>query len=178
MTNKLIACAIFVIVAVMIAAIIRGTRDESSKTNLVTSYEGVDRLKYLCFVFALVSLLSAIENINSIVGRIDLHTSKFVISYFFTWYGRLYAAFNSLIAAALGYGIHKRARMAWKLGWILMILAYVRLVLSVVYHSWRYEKISDFPGYELPIMLVSVTGLIVFAYWGNWWKRQKGYFDV
>jgi hypothetical protein len=79
----------------------------------------------------------------------------------------------ALTCAVEFYGIHTKALFAWKLGW--GILAAMFLQFLVVGGSSTFQvPETDYPW--VAFSAVMVGGSVVAAYWGLWWKRQKGYF--
>jgi hypothetical protein len=71
------------------------------------------------------------------------------------------------------YGIHKKALIAWKLGW--GVIAAELLALP----TWALSATSRFPGADHPGVAAAavIAGFgVVVLYWGFWWAKQKSHF--
>ena len=113
-------------------------------------------LKLACVCFCLLSVLSLTPAFRS--ARPHNHLRDFV------------SLLNVIVFAAGFYGIHRRARLTWQLGWYVGgFLLFEWLVLCLA------SSLRQPNGWIASILLVA-GGFAVALYWGNWWKRQKEYF--
>jgi hypothetical protein len=73
----------------------------------------------------------------------------------------------------LFWGIRRRLVVAWKFGWLLLVVDFSDLLVQTL-ESLR--KQPDSGGW---IMIAVATIMISFVaiYWGRWWYRQKKYFS-
>jgi len=76
---------------------------------------------------------------------------------------------GAAIYGAEFYGIHKKARFAWNLGWVILATTFTAFLLAAL----RVPEI-DHPWVAFAAVMVGAS--CVLAYWGVWWKRQKDYF--
>jgi|HubBroStandDraft_6_1064221.scaffolds.fasta_scaffold01772_13 hypothetical protein len=115
-------------------------------------------LKFGCVFSCLFSLLTLTPRFRS-AGSHN-HLQDFV------------SLLNLFIFAAGFYGIQRKERLTWQLGWFAGgILLSEWLVLSlapILNHPRPNEWIA-------PAVFV-ICGFAVASYWGYWWKRQKSYF--
>jgi hypothetical protein len=115
-------------------------------------------LKLACASFCLLSLLSLTPAFRSALPHSLLRDFLSVL--------------NAIIFAAGFYGIHRRARLTWRLGWIAgALLLSEWLVLCL-------EPIISHPkpnGWVASAVMVT-GGFGVALYWGYWWKRHESYF--
>jgi hypothetical protein len=115
-------------------------------------------LKLVCASFCLLSLLSLTPGFRS--ARPHSHLRDFV------------SLLNAIIFAVGFYGIHRRARLTWQLGWFVGgFLLSEWLVLCL-------EPIVSHPkpnGWVASAVMVA-GGFAVALYWGYWWKSQKSFF--
>jgi len=73
------------------------------------------------------------------------------------------------------YGIHKKERFAWHLGWIILAATLLRFVFSGGSAALRVPA-NDDPWVAFAAVMVGV--FLVWAYWAFWWKRQNDYFGA
>jgi hypothetical protein len=116
--------------------------------------------------FCLLSLLSAVTGIQSISITDHVAISRH------DDLGRLYSIVVAALNAAAFYGIHRRALIAWKLGWVVLAAAFVSFVASALPETTRLPP----PGCWIVPCFVVIGGSVVVGMWGMWWKRQWGYF--
>jgi hypothetical protein len=133
--------------------------------------EQMARLKLLCFFFSIVLLAVALTGINAVSGT----ASGITVSHLDAS-GRIWAVVDALIAAIFAYGIHSRARIAWRAGFIVWVLSYVYFVFGAVSGTYRAAHVISFSSFWLPTGLAVFIGAAVTIYWGSWWKRQRSYF--
>jgi hypothetical protein len=80
---------------------------------------------------------------------------------------------TAFIFALEFYGIHKKARFAWHLGWIILAATLMGFLVSGGAAALRVPE-NDDPWAAFAAVMVG--GSLVLAYWAFWWKRQKDYF--
>jgi hypothetical protein len=84
--------------------------------------------------------------------------------------------FWSIIDAAIFvgafYGIHKRAPLMWKLGFIGIIIG----AASFLMHALSLTRSVPRSNAQIESSFLVVATIAVASYWGFWWKRQKSYF--
>jgi hypothetical protein len=81
-----------------------------------------------------------------------------------------------VLAVAYGaalFGIHKKAPIAWKLGWGAIAAELLALPVWALSVTSRIPR-TDSPGVAAAAVIVG--GVAVALYWGFWWYRQKSYF--
>ena len=123
--------------------------------------------KMISVFFALLSVASTIQGCREIylmgqtVGmeHAILHT---------TW-----AAFGSVFWIGTFYGIHTRAPITWKLGWVLIVAELLALPTWALSVTSRIPE-NDHPGVATATTIVGFAAVII--YWGFWWNKQKSYF--
>lgn len=89
---------------------------------------------------------------------------------------------GTLVSAALGlfwagafYGIHKRLRVTWTLGWCVIVGLFLLFLVRVLPSTTRLPE-KDNPVVASAAAVIGDS--IVALYWGIWWKRQRCYFDA
>ncbi len=86
----------------------------------------------------------------------------------------LYVAVFASICAVGAYGIHKRAKWAWYMGWVFMFFTAGPIGLAFTY--------TLFCEPEWLTLIPSVIGLFgaVFLWtgWAIWWSRRQNDFGV
>lgn len=80
---------------------------------------------------------------------------------------------STLFCGAALYGIHKRTVTAWKLGWGYLGAAYISWLLQCLFLTRAVAQADD-P--RVAFAAAAIGGALVTLYWGQWWKRQRGYF--
>jgi hypothetical protein len=123
-------------------------------------------LQALCVFFCLMGILSAVTGIQSIsvADRVVITRHSDL--------GRLYSILVAAFNAAAFYGIQRRALIAWKLGWVVLVAAFMSFVASALPETTRLPP----PGCWIVPCFVMIGGSVVVGIWGMWWKRQRGYF--
>jgi hypothetical protein len=126
-------------------------------------------LKAICIFFCLLSLFSVLT------GTRAFHWST-------SWGlnitrqgglgALLWSMFGSLLYGSAAYGIHRRVPLAWKLGWAILVVAFLNFTILGV------SSVLRQPGDWIIAVAIVVIGLLVAVYWGRWWNRQRHYFDV
>jgi hypothetical protein len=128
-------------------------------------------LKYLCVLFGLLLIAAAFTGIQSVsITPSGATITKFNI------FGRICCLAEAFVLATFAYGIHIRARITWKAGFILWALNYIYFVAAAVNATYHVAPIRDIPSFFLPAGLIVLGGAAVGIYWGVWWKRQRPYF--
>jgi hypothetical protein len=80
----------------------------------------------------------------------------------------------AVLYACAFYGIHKKAPLTWRLGWVAIAFGFLEF-LAVALSSTR-RLPETVPPWIASVAIV-VGGGAVALYWGLWWNRQKGYFS-
>jgi hypothetical protein len=123
-------------------------------------------LKLLCALLALsylaqlVRIISEINSVHSGGSKPGLGVAILSLCLLVFW-------------ASAAYGIHAKAPVAWKLGWVAIVMGTLLLFAG----AWK--TISKMPGNDYPgvaAAAVFLGGTAVAVYWGFWWKKQKSYF--
>ena len=128
-------------------------------------------LKYLCLFFSLAFLVVALVGINAVSGN----ASGITVSHL-NASGRIWAIVWAFVAAIFAYGIHSRARIVWRAGFIVLLLGYVDFLIEAVIGTYRAAHVVSFSSFWFPSVVVVLVGAAVTIYWVSWWKRQRGYF--
>lgn len=128
-------------------------------------------LKYLCLFASLLAIAAALTGIQAI----SIRPSGTTIWHYNT-YGRIWAFAIAVVFATFAYGIHIRARIMWKVGFILLALGYINFVVGAVTATYHATVVPSIPSFWLPAGLIVLVGAAVTIYWGLWWKRQHAYF--
>jgi hypothetical protein len=73
---------------------------------------------------------------------------------------------------SLFWGIRRRLAVAWKFGWVLLVVSFSWLLAGAL------ESLHTQPdsGGRVALAVVTVGFSCVGIYWGRWWYRQKKYF--
>jgi hypothetical protein len=125
-------------------------------------------LKTICLFFFLLSLVSVIE------GGLAIHPSPFrSMSLSHGVFGTTVSILDAVFWACAFYGIHKRAPIAWNLGWAVIVVGLLEFLIFGLSSTMRLPQ-ADNPW--IASAAVVVVGGAVATYWSIWWKRQKGYF--
>ena len=127
-------------------------------------------LKAVCILFCLLSVASSVTGIRTVrwstaagltitkQSGIGIAVSSLVVA---------------LVYAIAAYGIHRRAPIVWNLGWVALVICFLSFSISALSSSLRLPR----PDCWIASTAIVVVGAAVTAYWGAWWKRQKGYFN-
>lgn len=129
-------------------------------------------LKHLSLLLSAACLAAALTGIQAISGT----SSGMRISHLDT-FGRIWALGASLVLAAFVYGIHTRAQIAWKAGFVFLTLSYIYSVVVAVRATYQAALAISFSTFWLPASLVALGGGAVTIYWALWWRRQSSYFQ-
>jgi hypothetical protein len=133
---------------------------ETSRNN-----SGIQVLKILCLLACVTSLVGAIfpvhlSHVQPVVPQDHLH--------------RAISLVNGLLLGALSYGIHRRLVIAWKLGWVLLILLFSESLADILRSIL--QQTPELGGW-IASCVVAVLIAGVAAYWGRWWMRQRDFFS-
>jgi hypothetical protein len=131
----------------------------------------VKSLKYLCLFLSLVSIVAALTGIQAIATG-----SSGTTIWHYNVYGRVFAFGVALVFAAFAYGIHIRARIFWKLGFVLLALSYIYFVVGGMTTLYRFKPVPSLLSFCLLAGLLIIVGAAVATYWGRWWSGQRNYF--
>ncbi len=128
-------------------------------------------LRILKFVFLLCSLLSFLALAPG-MHLVNLSRYGITVNVTHQRFGWLLSVVYGLVFAAEFYGLHRRLRIAWKFGWVLLaFFCSQTIVLSLI------STLKEPPPSRWAASAFIVVGnAIVGVYCGLWWKRQKSYF--
>lgn len=122
-------------------------------------------LKIVYFFFGLWFVASAILGVREIhSGHEDMGHAVF---------RTISSIFVAAFCGAAIYGIHKKAPIAWKLGWGVIGAGLLEFLVSAL-SALSKSSMNDHPA--VADAVVSVMGAAVALYWGIWWNRQRAYF--
>jgi len=122
-------------------------------------------LKIACILVCLLSVVSIFKGTKSM-----LTSSSEQVEMKHYGYGTLYSAFNALIFGVAFYGIQRRMRIFWKLGWGFLGIVYLEFLIRALSNSVKHPQ-----GWIASIAIV-IGSLLVAMYWGYWWQRQRSFF--
>jgi hypothetical protein len=125
-------------------------------------------LKIVCLLFCMLSIVSVIQGIRVIhspaVGADSMNHGIL---------GTILSVVDAVFWAVAFYGIHKKAPIAWKLGWVVIVVGLVQFLILALSSAMRLPKTADPWVASLAII---AGGCAVALYWSFWWKQQKSYF--
>ena len=87
--------------------------------------------------------------------------------------GTILSVIYAIFWGAAIYGIQKRGRTAWKLGWAAIASLFLLVLILGLQSTLRLPK-SSAPGVASAAVIVADSALAIF--WGFWWNQQKSYF--
>ena len=125
-------------------------------------------IKIICVLFCAISVLGIVR--NAVIfrsarasGSSATHSILGLCASF---------ALAVLWVCAL-YGIQKKARIVWKIGWGVIVCAYLLFLLLA---SQSVLKVQQLPDRWIELLFVIVTSTAITGYWCYFWSKQKGYF--
>jgi hypothetical protein len=107
--------------------------------------------------------ISAGQSVNSSTNIVTVKSVVF----------RICAFIQAVLFAAATYGIHKKAPVTWKLGWVVFAVLFLNVLASALSSSLKLPP----PDRWIASFAIVIGFGAVAAYWGFWWKRQKNYFE-
>ena len=130
---------------------------------------GIEVLKASFVLFAVLFLIGSIPALRSV------HTEHFQFLANHGLFSHLLSLGYAILFGIGFYGIHRRMRLAWKVGWFYLSFFYLSSIVSVIAASKTTMSASD-----RWIMLFAIVVMFsaVAIYWGSWWKKQKAYFKA
>jgi hypothetical protein len=128
-------------------------------------------LKMICLLMALLCVAGVVTGIQSI----SLGTAGTTMTRL-NDFGRLFALATAVVLVAFTYGIHVRAKITWKAGFILLALSSIHGVAGAVIATYQVAVVRDFPSFWLPVCIIVVLASAVTVYWSFAWNRQRSYF--
>jgi hypothetical protein len=128
---------------------------------------GIEVLKAM-FVFAcVVSLIASIPGLRSVrTEHIEFVGNHGLLSH-------LISLGDAVLFGIGFYGVHRRMRLAWRVGWFYLGLFYV---LSIVSGMTASRTTMAAPERWIMFAAVVIGFSAVAVYWGIWWNKQKAYF--
>jgi hypothetical protein len=128
-------------------------------------------LKAFCLVFCSLSLLSVFTGVHAIrvsyVGNVV--TRQVGVDH--SLLSIILSLANALLLAAAFYGIHKRALIAWRLGFAVIVVTYIIFLNKIL------SITLNLPQGWVPALIVGIASFAICFYGGVWWKGQKEYFS-
>jgi hypothetical protein len=125
-------------------------------------------LKFACLFFCVLSFASIVANVRASRAASVGTPATWQASVRLIW-----AIVNVFAFAGAFYGIHRRAAIAWKLGWVVLVLGWASFLKTVLPLTLRVPR-DDHPWIACTAVVVGDT--LVALYWSFWWRRQKSYF--
>jgi uncharacterized membrane protein YfcA len=132
----------------------------------------VKTLKYICLFTSLICVAGALTGIRTI----SITPSGVTLWHYSTYAPRISAFANAVVLATFAYGIHIRARVMWKVGFLLLALGYICFVVGALTATYHAASVPSIAPFWVPAASVVLLGGVVTIYWGLWWKRQHTYF--
>lgn len=129
-------------------------------------------------VLGVVSVSSGISGVSSVHAQASNSPgsqSAFAITYFHDRWEEAFVMVNGLFLLLLTYGVWKRLRVAWKMGFALFAFSAVTFVLSILGDSQTIAQRDNPLAFSI---FGIVGGLAVGAYWTYWWYKKRPYFDA
>jgi hypothetical protein len=127
---------------------------------------GIEVLKVAFMFLFLVSLMGVIPGLRS------MHSGYFALVVNNNRVSRLWSLGYALLFGVGFYGVHRKMRIAWKVGWFYLALFYLESIVSAMASTIKLSTSDRW----IASAFVVVSFSAVAAYWARWWHRQKGYF--
>lgn len=121
-------------------------------------------------ILILVCVLCALSAITGIQSFHFGSRTDTVVTYHHG-YSRFYALALAAANAIAFYGVYRRTPVAWKIGWVVLVLAPVSFIIRAL-PSAIHQQYGKF-GATIGVVLGAI---FVAVYWAFWWNRQKSYF--
>jgi len=124
----------------------------------------------LLILGCVLAIASAVTGVQSFYWSSHNGTVDSSVTYWhgpWRWLTLVYAA----IFAAAFYGVYRRRPIAWKLGWVFLVIGAAHFIFA----AW--VGLIHQPYGWVGAIGATVGGILVLAYWGIWWQRQREYFS-
>jgi hypothetical protein len=162
-----IATAVAVVLAVLFFAsaarmMLRKSDRPPKKTNMWP-------LMFFLLVGCLLSLASANTGVQSFYWSSRNDTVVHSVTYWHDYWRALPLVYAAFFAGAI-YGVYCRLPIAWKLGWLYLILAAAHFI------AFAWIGLLPQPQGWIGAIAATVGGIGVAIYWGARWYKQKSYF--
>ena len=125
-------------------------------------------IKLLCVVFCGISAFGVIR--NAVIFRSALANRSPTMSSIF---GMCASFAVAVLWSGALYGIQKKARIVWKMGWGVIIGSYLIFVARA---SASLLAVQQLPDRWIQLLFVLVASSAITAYWCYLWSKQKRYF--
>lgn len=127
------------------------------------------------FGLCVLMWLSLLSGISAILGLVSFNHPLFLSKYALpeTHAHRVASVLFGVSFLPLFWGIRRRLAIAWKLGWLLLVVSF-SWPLAEVLQSLRKQPDS---GGWIAYAAVTIGFSCVAIYWGRWWHRQKKNFS-
>ena len=123
-------------------------------------------LKVAFLIFFVISVMGLIPGLRSMhAGYFAAVVNNNRVSWFWS------LGYTLLFGVGF-YGVHRKMRIAWKVGWFYLAFFYLGSIVSAMAST---IKLST-PDRWIASAFVVGSSSAVAVYWGWWWNRQKGYF--
>lgn len=73
------------------------------------------------------------------------------------------------------YTVHRRLKIAWKLGWVNLVACFSWNVVYGLELVLRTQRSA--PDRSINLAVFTIASCAIAVYWGRWWYRQKRYFQ-
>jgi len=135
--------------------------ERSTASEAGTASLGIQWAKFVCVVACLLALWGGIFGHSTRTNRaVDLLF-------------RAISIITGLLLAGFFYGMQRRLKAAWTLGWILpSVFLFEFLIPTLLAVATLIPKPA---GWIASILLLTLTFGVAMGY-GRWWNRQRGYF--
>lgn len=127
---------------------------------------GLDVLKVVFLLFSLVLVIGLVPGLSSAVrNHLAIAVKHSLLS-------KLLSLGYAVLFGVGFYGLHRRMRIAWKVGWFYLAFFYLVSIIPAMASTVRLPM----PDRWIASGAVVVGFSAVAVYWGRWWNRQKGFF--
>ncbi len=126
-------------------------------------------LMFFLMVSCLAAVASAVTAVLSFYWSSHNGTVVHSITYWHGYWRVLPLVYAAFFAAAF-YGVYRRLPIAWKLGWLYIIVA----AAHFIFFAW--VGLIDQPKGAIGALAATFGAIIVAVYWGVQWYKRKSYF--
>lgn len=129
------------------------------------------KLKMICGLFCILLLISSLM----ILFRLP-HPKFVVLSYPGSMLRGIVALVGAMLCAIAAFGIHKRLRWTWGLGWLMLVLGIGSAIYRGATEMLRVKPVT--PDRWLGMVVWMIGSAVVGIYFGAWWARQREFFSA
>jgi len=127
---------------------------------------GIEMLKVFFLFGSVWSLMGLIPGFSSVLSA---HSAVVVHHSHLVWLRSV--GYAALFGVGF-YGVHRRMRGAWRVGWFYLAFFYLVTIVPTVISIVKLPTPDRWT--ESGVVVVGFSAVAV--YWGNWWNGQKRYF--